>query len=202
MRQIIQLFAAAASFVLFSCKPSVDYTAELKATDSIKKELETAAVDFSRIDSNEVNEARLTIDAYLKFVTANIKDTIQRDDALMLSELKNVNKALGKYVRTRKDLKKYYRHNIKQLDDLAYDLQKNNIENRDSAKYFILTEKEANAQLISAMKMHLNVIPAQLKKFDSLKPIAENFINKINNGTIPPDLLKSGELENEAEEDD
>lgn len=180
-------------YLFTSCKPSADYTTEISVTDSLKKELVAVAAEFNKLDSQKVKTSRASIEAHLGFITANLKDTIDRNDALLLSNFKQVNKNLGKFTRTQNQLRKFYAHNVKQLDDLAYDLRNGNIENKDSAKYYVLTESEANRALINEMNLHIRVVPGELKKYDSLKPQVQNFIRKINNGTVPPDLLNKDE---------
>ena len=180
-----------ASFIIFSaCGPKQDFTQEIKTTDSLKQELQASAKEFSKLDSVQIKQVRKSIDAYLGFITNNIKDTVERNDALLLSHFKSVNKNLGKYMRTHAEINRNYKHNVKQLDDLAYDLSNRNIGSSDSAKKYVLSEKEANEKLIAAMKLHTRVVPVELKKYDSLKVEVETFIKKINNGTVPPDLLQ------------
>jgi hypothetical protein len=198
----ISIFSSVLFLVLFSCKPAVDFTDEIRKTDSLKTELVNATTGFYSLDSNKLNDAGVRINSYFSFINSNLKDTITKEEALLLSNLKNISKVVGKYMKTKKDLKLHYNFNVKQLENLAYDLQNKSIASKDSAKKFIMDEVIANGDLIHMMKMHMEKIPPKLKQYDSLMVPAEAFIRKINNGTIPPDLIKPSQVPTEVEEDD
>jgi hypothetical protein len=186
-------------FSLFSCKSKVDFSAEVKLADSLRTEIRSAAAEFYKIDSARVEKAAGTVDGYLRYITENLKDTISKEEAVLLSDFKGVKKSFGKYEKSKKHINKYYGYNVKQLENLSHDLKENIIEVRDSAQKYLAAEQSANAELVSLMKLHTQIIPSELTRFDSLKGKVEELIRKINKGTVPPDLLKNVE---KVEDDD
>jgi hypothetical protein len=191
------------AFILFSCKPKTDFGAEIKETDSLKTEIGKVAAGFNALDSAKIAVSENTIGAYLGYITQNLKDTISREEALLLSTFKSIKKSFGKYTKTKRDLRRFYAFNLKQIDDLRNDLKEGMIENKDSARKYLSSEIEANRELVRMMRLHSEIIPNEIGRFDSLRPQVEEIIKKINNGTIPPELLKApAKKENEEIEED
>ena len=177
-------------FLLSACGTKADFSVEKKSADSLKAELITTVSEFNRLDSSKINMASAQISAFFNFINPRIKDTITREEAAALSELKSISKALGKYIRTKKELARFYNFNIKQIDDLIFDLENSNIDNRDSASKFLSQEIRANNQLLTMMKLHNQIIPNKLRRYDSIVPLADDFVRKINNGVLPADFIK------------
>lgn len=172
--------------VLFSsCSKNIDLNEEIRVTDSLKKELLETTARFNVLDSIKIKYCSQHINEIFAFVNANLKDTISKEEAALLSDFKNSSKAFKKYERTRKDLLRYYNYNLKQLEDLSFDLRNQNIPSRDSAQKFIRQEINANRELVTMMRLHAEIIPRKLIKCDSLFPLAEKFLMKINNGVAP-----------------
>ena len=184
LRSAVGLLAVISLFFL-SCSRTVDLKEEIRVTDSLKKELLETSARFTLLDSVKITYCSQHINEIFAFVNANLKDTITKQEAGMLSEFKNCSKAFKKYDRTRKDLLRYYTYNLKQLEDLSFDLQNQNIVSRDSAQKFIRQERKANQELLMMMRLHAEIIPRKLNKCDSLFPLAEQFLLKINNGIAP-----------------
>ena len=187
----LRIFLSGGFFLIMlfsSCNKKIDYSAQIKTVDSLKSELLSVTNEFNRIDSAKISSASLQIKSFFDFINPRIKDTISRQEAMALSEYKSISKALAKYSRTKKELARYYEFNVKQLNDLKFDLEQSNIEHPDSATKYLNQELMANKQLTTMMKLHNNIIPDKLKKFDSLKPIIVEFARKISNGESLPSI--------------
>lgn len=189
-------------FLFFSCGKRVDLQTEIKATDSLKKELLEKTARFNLLDSSQIKSYATRINSIFALVNANLHDTITRNEAILLSDLKNASKAFKKFERTRKDISRYYNYNLKQLENLSYDLMNGNIAVKDSAIKYFFQEKKANTELITMMRLHSEIIPNKLKKCDSIFPIVNEWLTKLNNG-VAPQLLENNTSNNatEVEED-
>ena len=133
-----------------------------------------------------------------------MRDTISQADASIISNFKSIAQTTAKYNRTKKELNNYYLFNLTQLENLIYDLKNGIIVNKDSSIKYLISEQSSNAELISMMKLHIKILPSQLKLYDSLKPQIENFIKNMNNGILPNYLEKEAKDQvnaNEAEID-
>lgn len=201
MRSSFILFGFSA-LLFFSCKKHPAFKEEIRLTDSLKKELLENAARFNLMDSTQISYAASRINAIFAFVNANLHDTISRNEASLLSELKNASKAFKKYDRTRKDMLRYYTYNLKQLEDLSFDLNNQHIESKDSAAVYVLQEKRANTDLITMMRLHAQIIPNKLRKCDSLFPLADQWLRKLNNGILPPTVEKPTLTQSAAVEED
>jgi hypothetical protein len=175
---------------LTSCGNKIDFTSQKKSTDSLKNELTIAYKQFNTMDSVKINSAYKQINELFSFINPRIKDTISRDEASALSEFKNISKAFKKYTRTKKDLERYYKFNVTQLENLSFDLEKGNFDNKDTVSKYYNQEVNANAQLLTMMKLHSQIIPQKLKKYDSLVPVVLAFARKLNEGKTPTSLEK------------
>lgn len=156
----------------------------------MKNELTIAYKQFNTMDSVKINSAYKQINELFSFINPRIKDTISRDEASALSEFKNISKAFKKYTRTKKDLERYYKFNVTQLENLSFDLEKGNFDNKDTVSKYYNQEVNANAQLLTMMKLHSQIIPQKLKKYDSLFPVVLAFARKLNEGKTPTSLEK------------
>jgi hypothetical protein len=185
-----------------SCGKKLNLSKEKKTTDSLKSELVKIASDFSRLDSSKITAAASEIKDYFNFINPRIKDTITRDEAAALSEFKNISKAFGKYIRTKKELARYYKFNLKQLEDLSFDMENGNIDVRDSALKYLNQEIKANQQLMTMMKLHNQIIPQKLKRYDSLVPVVMEFARKISKGENTPLIFSKGKPTNSSIEED
>ncbi len=172
-------------FLFSSCSREINLTEEIRVTDSLKKELLETTARFNLLDSVKIKYCSQHINEIFAFVNVNLKDTISKQEASLLSDFKNASKAFKKYDRTRKDLLRYYNYNLKQLEDLSFDLRNQNISSPDTAKKFVRQELNANRELVTMMRLHAQIIPNKLNKCDSLFPLAEKFLMKINNGIAP-----------------
>ncbi|MBC7864749.1 MAG: hypothetical protein IAF38_17380 [Bacteroidia bacterium] len=178
-----------AALILFSCKPKTDFSAEITQADSVKKEIQRVVTGFNQLDSVRISVSENTIGAYLGYITQNLKDTISREDAFLLSGFKGIKKSFGKYSKTKRDLGRFYAFNLKQIESLQTDLKEGMIDNKDSAKKYITSEIDANRELMRMMRLHTEIIPNEITRYDSLKPKVEEIIKKINKGTLPAELL-------------
>lgn len=197
----IALFISAV-ILLASCKSKVDFNEELKQTGELRNNMKLSAAEFFKIDSAEIEHAGNTIDSYLNFVNEVLRDTISPEEATMLSNFKSIKKSFGKYGKAKKQVDRYFKYNLKQLDNLEHDLKEGIVEVKDSAIRYVNLEATASNNLSDIMKLNTSLIPMELRRYDSLKPLVEGFIKKINKGTIPPDLLKESDKKKKGEEED
>lgn len=198
------LFIIFSAIVFCSCKHTVDFSKELILADSLKTDLKKTAEEFCKLDSEKISGASGIVSVYISFISEHLRDTISQADASIISNFKSIAQTTAKYNRTKKELNNYYLFNLTQLENLIYDLKNGIIVNKDSSIKYLISEQSSNAELISMMKLHIKILPSQIKLYDSLKPQIENFIKNMNNGILPNYLEKEAKDQvnaNEAEND-
>ena len=76
-------------FLFSSCSREINLTEEIRVTDSLKKELLETTARFNLLDSVKIKYCSQHINEIFAFVNVNLKDTISKQEASLLSDFKD-----------------------------------------------------------------------------------------------------------------
>lgn len=168
------LGALSITFVTTSCGHK-KWPREASQLDSISNLLPPLVDKLSSFDSTETKTAYDTIMANLKYIQDNLKDSISREDAEMLSDYRGIRKPLKNFSKKRQKLLADYAINSRQISTLSVDLKKGLIEENKAYQYFVIEFTAANENY-TKMKDLEESTTSVLQKYQLNKPKVDLFI--------------------------
>jgi hypothetical protein len=163
--------------ILLGCKEKTDNTAHIKLLDSLSVEVVNSMEKFNKIDSLKVKETLNLVNQRLGQLGSVIKDTIEKEDAILISDFRACKKPLKEFQLKRSGLRKESGVTLKQLENLSRDLKKNLVPAADVKKFVEMEAELANLLLINLSSITESV-QNSIQAADSLGPVIEAFIAK------------------------
>ena len=182
------------SVLVFSCNKRKDRTADLKAIDQKIATVQEAQKTFENTDILATKEASTTILDQIKFVQANCKDTLTKEEAFFLTSYKNVAKLVKNLGHTEKSIRLEIPHTLEQMTQLkkaitagaTQDKQGNEIDDEylDGAlkEEFLYADQLVNQ--INQLNKNCSIV---LEKFPEMKPQADKIVS-----TLEQNMKKNG----------
>lgn len=182
------LLVSAAGLCMVSCSDNSErYKKEIAELDSLVKELDKAEIQFKAIDSEKVALTYGGLDELMEQTTELIKDTLQKDEAILLSDFRSIKKPLREFKMRSSILKTEIVVTKDQLTHLSHDLKNGLLKEEDISKY-VQSESDLAKTLIQSLNIISTIIPQQLAKYDSLKPLVLEFVKEkqeLNSTKLP-----------------
>jgi hypothetical protein len=176
-----------ASIFLSSCNNGSErYRNEIAMLDSLVLALEKAEGQFKSIDSEKVVKTYSALNELLEQTGELIKDTLKKEEAVLLSDFRSIRKPLKEYKSRVTILKTEIGVTKDQLSHLSHDLRKGLMKEEDVDKN-VQSEVTLAKTLLSSITIMASIIPQQLSKYDSLQPLVLNFVKtKQESNTMKP----------------
>lgn len=165
-----------------SCKENIYHT-EVATLDSLAVVLENAEKSMMSIDSVETDKAYTEIISNLKLIQSELKDTITRDDALLLSDYREIRKTLGRFNEGKNKLKSEVPFTKEQLSNLSKDLKKGLVP-EDKVKEYYMVEFTEAVKLQQEMESTVTSVINSLNKYNKLKPEVDHFIARMEENNL------------------
>ena len=165
-----------------SCKENI-YQAEVAALDSLVVVLENAEKSMMAIDSVETDKAYTEIISNLKLIQSELKDTVTREDAFLLSDYREIRKTLGRFNEVKNKLKSEVPFTREQLSNLSKDLKKGLVP-EDKVKEYYMVEFTEAVKLQQEIESMVASVTNSLNKYNRLKPEVDHFIARMQENNL------------------
>jgi len=181
MKKIIFIsFIVSICFLLTtSCNKSDKYTKEIKQLDSIMIAIDSSFKILKQIDTSQAGKNLKEIKNNLKTIETNLKDTLNYENAMLLSEYRSCKKPFQIIV----DKCDYYYNELntakKQVDNLKHDLSIEKID-ASNVNSFMSNEFTYAGKTIESIHLLHTISKMYFEKFDSTKTLTSDFINSLS----------------------
>lgn len=174
--KIIAYLIIANTLLIYSCS-SNQFTDKIKALDSLSLEVERLLDSIKLEDTTYYINAAKNIDKNLKLIQKELKDTVTKDEAQILSDYKMIRKSLLNYPDKINAIYNELVYSKKQLNALSKDLSRGYIEASKAEEYFSM-EVSSTQTVLEEGWSTLNNSPVYLKMFEEVHPKVLNFMEK------------------------
>jgi hypothetical protein len=176
MRTIIFIFFS----ILFwaSCNSS-STDQQLKKIDSLNTVLKEVEIKLLSIDTAEIYKYMAFNTKQLKYIQENVKDTVDKETAIFLSDIYAVKRSFGKLIKKREELIEELVYAKMQLYDLKKDVENKIVADSLFSQYFE-SEKKAILTFSGAVEALSQWNTNQTSRYNNMKPKIEEFVQKIN----------------------
>ncbi len=185
--------------ILTSCSGAPKHPVELAAADSLNRVIKSIDSVVHKIDSVAVKKAFEKIEYSLRYIQFNQKDTISKEDGLMLQRFFTAKRPLSVYMKLGKELNQKIKEEKERCKNLAHDLRHNTLNANLDAKACVANEQAHVGSLSLSATTLLPAITGALKSYEELQPRVESMVNnlKAKGGKEPPASVKSTKEEEE-----
>jgi hypothetical protein len=171
-------------FFLSGCRQKSPYEKETALLDSVKIVLQVKLNELKKAETNVQNTGFSKYEIYSRFLSGNLKDTIEKSQANAVRSFINSGKTVSSFNKTKPDLIRETEKTISQLQKLSSDLKEENIQPNAVRTYFD-TETSHADKLITTIEQNIKSVNIGLINFRNAVPRTEELIKQINNGQLP-----------------
>jgi hypothetical protein len=185
--------------LLTSCSGSPKHPMELAAADSLNRVIKSIDSVVRKIDSVAIQKAFEKIDYSLRYIQFNQKDTIRKEDGLMLQRFFTAKRPLSVYIKLGGELNRKIKEEKERCKNLAHDLRHNTLNANLDAKTCVASEQAHVASLALSANTLGPAITEAMKSFEDLQPKVEIMVKALQakGGKEPPAPVKSTKEEEE-----
>jgi hypothetical protein len=180
------LFSISALFM--SCSGSPKHPAELATADSLNQVMKSMDTLFLKVDSIEVKNDFEKLVHSLAYIQFNLKDTLPREDGLLLSHFFNLKRPLGYYVKLGGELNRKIKEEKERCLNLSHDLKHNTLNSKLDVTSCVKNERNHVTSLILSAEALLPAVANALKDYKELVPKIDSKVEEIKakGGKEPP----------------
>ena len=176
------LFVVTIASLLVTCKGE-DYSKELASIDSLKKVLSSADSLIEEVDPEAIKKRGDEIGNNSKFIQFNVnklKDTLDFNTALMLTDYRAVGKDLRMMSENLEKLEKAVDSARVSSDNLSHDLTNHSLAKGIDAKASVESETEQIGEMHAYAKEMVKKKKQALESYDTLLPKVNSFVQQMS----------------------
>lgn len=176
------LFVVTIGSLLVTCKGE-DYSKELASIDSLKKVLTSTDSLIEQADPEAIKKRGDEISNNSKFIQFNVnklKDTLDFNTALMLTDYRAVGKDLSTMCENLEKLEKAIDSARVSLDNLSHDLINHSLAEGIDAKASVESETEQIGEMHAYAKDMMKKKKEALESYDTLLPKVNSFVQQMS----------------------
>jgi hypothetical protein len=178
MRKIISITLLAITVILSSCtNPEVEEMVTI--IDSSYTSIQKAEAALMAIDSAKIGNMVRYNDNSLSYIQDHFKDTATKEEGIFMSDIIAVKRSFSKLSRQQESLIDDMIYAKAQLNDLKKDVEGGLVTRQEFDVYFD-TEKQAIDLFISTVTSTVSWNESNTRRFETMKPQIEKFIEEIN----------------------
>ncbi|MCC7302227.1 MAG: hypothetical protein IT233_06275 [Bacteroidia bacterium] len=174
-------------FLMPSCGGDL-YQTEIRTIDSLLTALDSAEKAFWTIDSAAARTAYADVNKDLGHLTNLIQDTLEKNEALLLSRYRGIRKPLREYLLKQTVMKKEITITRKQLEDLRHDLDKELL-TKENAQLHFTKESGLARLLINSLYISTESVDIFLRRYAEVNPSIDSLVQvkeqQLQKKTIP-----------------
>lgn len=174
-----------------SCQTKNNYEKETAQLDSLKIVLQVKLSELKKAEANVNNYSFSKFEAYSRFLSNNLKDTVDKSQANALRNFISAGKTISDFTVLKPALIKETETAISQLQKLSGDLKENAVQ-QNAVQAYMDTEKTHAEKLVTVIEQDLKSLNISLINFKNAVPKTEELIKHINNGELPSIVAESG----------
>jgi len=130
--------------LLPSCQGPTEYSTEIAQLDSLKNEMNTLKLSIEDFDLKTLMMMDSTTSVHSATLNAGIQDTLSKEEWMLLGNYtRAITKRLNKFDKKLIKLRNEVDTSLKQISDLAIDLEHNALERVAAMKYYKMEEQKA-----------------------------------------------------------
>lgn len=180
MRTLLFTCISLFSLLLCSCGPGDRYKDEVNTLDSLVVSLDKAEKLFNSIDSAGARKYYENVNAGLGHISELVKDTLSRDQAMLISQFRSVKKPLKDYLQRLSVTYEEIAVTRKQLQDLSHDISKGLMPEKD-IKHHVQKETELARLLINTLNMSHESMGVCMKRYEVINPRIDSLVQVMEN---------------------
>lgn len=194
VKSLLALFSIAMIVGLSACDQTNErYTDQIQSLDSLATELQQAHDTFMAMDTTGIHAMAIEQSKNLKIISEYYKDTMDRENAVMLSQYRGLKKGFKGFDHRYQHYKKQLEYSIQQVDNLRNDLkngvvavngEENSLQSEhenamtpeDRADLYYQNEMEAGTRLCSEISTWVQMASNARTHFKEMNPQVEEII--------------------------
>lgn len=182
--RILLSFSLLLCLGLISCGPDPKFASRIAELDSLSLQLHTARDLYNTIDSAGAKLIFDEVNKTLGKVNELVKDTLTREQAMLISQYRMIKKPLKEYLQRLPVTQKEIAVTAKQLKDLSHDLSKGLIPEKD-ADLHVKKESELARLLINTLNMSHESVGMCREQFNALNPRMDSLVKAMEQLPVP-----------------
>lgn len=178
IRRILQITVQTFFFVFFLFSCGTRNAQLISEVEKLEEQLKKAQQSIASIDTSKIGNYLQISTENLKYIQENYKDTLNKENAFLLSDYSSARKSLKRFSEQYSDVIRELSYTQAQLSALKADVENNIVDEQKFSDYFNAESKsvEKLAELTNNLN---NWYASALRVYEEKNPSIEKFISQL-----------------------